>query len=256
MTNEHTPNAAESPATNERADAAISATPEPEAVAAAPEELAQDDYEPAPRVIQMSRPLFFTLAGLAVAAILAFGATTAWLLIDRRGTDDPVVATVNGEQIRRSEYDHAVASTQGPDILDGLVTERLIMSEAKRRNVTADDGELQKAFDDQRQRFSSDDEWQGALAQANLTEAELRHQILLNTLIRKMVADKTQVTDDEVNSAYTASADRYAGQPVDAAKDQVRKTLVSQKENAAARDLIDQVRASAKIQTNLPGKTS
>src|SRR5262249_22301857 len=162
-------------------------------------------------------------------------------------------------------YDHAVASGQGADILDSLVTERLILGEAKRRNVTADDGELQRIFDAQRKQFDTDAEWQGAPSQAGLTEQELRRQILISTLIRqvwtsprirKRGGDKAQGTDQGFDSPYTASADKYAGQPVDAAKDQVRQTLVRQKEGIAGRELIDQVRASAKIVTNLPGKTS
>jgi hypothetical protein len=259
MTNEQTPRAEETPVTP-AADAAITATPEPEPVAIESEELGEteeDTYEPAqPSVIQMRRPVFLALAGVAVVAILALSAATAWLAIDRQGTDDPVVATVNGEQIRRSEYDRLVAHGQGPVVLDGLVTERLIAAEARRRNVTADDAEVQQLFDAQRSQFDSDEEWEGALVQAGLTEQELRRQIEISTLVRKMVADKAQVSDQEVDTAYTANADRYAGQPVDAAKQQVRQALVRQKEATAGRELIDEMRGSAKIEMHVPGKAS
>ena len=53
-----------------------------------------------------------------------------------------VVANVNGEQISRIELIRELEKAEGKRILDSLVTQTLITQEAKKRNVSATDGEI------------------------------------------------------------------------------------------------------------------
>jgi len=236
------------------ADAAPVPAHEDEAIT---EVYAVEEIEPRPRnVIELSRPLFLSLAMAAVVAILALGAVAAWLILDRRDARDPVIATVNGEQIHRSEYDRAVAAGNGSEVLDALVTERLITSEAKRRNVTPDEAEVAKLLDEQKTQFGSAAEFTAALGRAGLSEDDFMKRLRQFALLRRMIADRTAVSDQEVNAFYTANAERFAGQPEATAKVQARATLVSQKEGGAVTDFIEEIRAAAKIETKLPGKAS
>lgn len=216
-------------------------------------------YEPEPGlrrgVIELSRPLFFALTGIATVAVLALGAAVIVLAMDR-GQSDPVVAKVNGETIRRSEYDRAVAAESGENVLDGLIVERLVNREAQRRDITLDDAEAANLVADQRKNFSDDQQFQAALARAGLTEGELAKQLRLNEMLKRMVSDQTQVSDDEVTAQYNANAAQFGGQPLEQVRDQVRTSIQRQKENTAMRALVDQLRAEAKIETFLPGKTS
>lgn len=211
---------------------------------------------PSPRrVVTIGRGAFFTMVTLGVLAILALGAATAWLALDRGGEDDPVVATVNGEQIHRSDYDKAVAQNGGEQALDGLISEKLVETEAKKRSITVDDAETARLLDEQKQQFGSDSAFQAALAQAGLTEQDLSKQLRLNAMLRRMIADNIQVTDQEVDQAYQASAAQLQGVPEAQAKEQVRSNLQRQKEGGAARGFLEQLRTDAKIQSKLPGKT-
>ena len=218
-----------------------------------------EEYEPAaaPRgVVQISRPLFLAMVTFGALAILALGTATALLALDRRDGNDPVVATVNGETIRRSEYDRAVAESNGEQVLDNLVLERLVMSEAKKRNITVDDQTATRLLDEQKQQFNGNEQaYQAALTQAGLTEADLTKQLRLSEMLRRMVSDKVQVSDQEVDEMYRANADRYAGQTPEQAREQIKSGLQRQKENSAIGELLDQVRAEAKIETHLPGKS-
>ena len=219
------------------------------------DEIDEDAYQPAPRrVVTINRSLFLAMVTFGALAIVALGAATAWLALDRGG-DDPIVATVNGEQIRRSEYDKAVASTSGEQVLDDLVMERLIADEARKRNIAVDEGEASRLLDEQRQQLGNEAAFQAALAQAGLTEADFSRQLRLGVMLRQMVADQTQVSEQEINEMYQANADRYAGMSEAEAKDQIRSGIRRQREGAAARDLLDQLRANAQIETRLPGKS-
>jgi foldase protein PrsA len=173
------------------------------------------DYEPPQRsVVTMGRGAFIAMVAVGAIAILALGASTIWLALDRGGgDDDPVVATVNGEEIHRSEYDRAVAQESGEDVLENLILERLIAGEARKRNVSADGGEITRQIDDLKQQFGSEQAFQSALQQQGLTEAALTRQFEISTLLRKMVADQVQVSDQEVDSQYQANIQQFEGQP-------------------------------------------
>lgn len=221
-----------------------------------PGEEAEQQWQAAPRrVVTMSRGAFITMVSAGVIAIIALGAATTWLALDRGGeSDDPVVATVNGEEIRRSEYDQAVAQNSGEEVLDNLILERLITGEARKRNITADNAEVTRQLDELKEQFGSDQAFQSALQQQGLTEQSLTRQIEVGALLRQMVADQAQVSDQEVDSQYQANAQQFQGQPEADAKQQIRENLKEQKENAAARDLLDQLRGEADIETKIPGK--
>jgi hypothetical protein len=240
------------------------------AIDAVTETVAPDEYADAPPVaepvveyaperrgvVTINRALFVSILSVGVLAILALGAATTWLALDRRGgPEDPVIATVNGEAIRRSEYDKAVAQGSGQDVLDQLVVERLIAAEAKKRNIAVDEAEAARLLDEQKQQFGDESAFQAALAQAGLTETDLGRQLRLSTMLRQMVADKAAVSDQEVNDAYQATASRYAGMSEAEAKEEIRGGLKQQRENAAARDLLTQLRTEAQIETKLPGKS-
>jgi foldase protein PrsA len=261
--NEHEPRRAGDgmPETDEAANGRVAIEPygEPPAMEHAAEPAAVEHWEgaePAPRrTVTMGRGAFIAMVSVGVLAILALGAATTWLALDRRGTDDPVVATVNGEAIRRSEYDRAVAQNSGEEVLDGLIAERLIETEARKRNVTVDDGETAREVDGLKQQFGGDAGFQAALAQQGLTETDLTRRIRLSAMLRRMVEGEAQVSDQEVNAAYTANAERYAGQPEAQVKEQIKTNLQEQKEQAAMGDLLEELRTQATIETKLPGKS-
>jgi foldase protein PrsA len=213
-------------------------------------------HEPPPRsVVTMGRGAFIAMVAVGAIAILALGASTIWLALDRGGDDDPVIATVNGEEIHRSEYDRAVAQESGEDVLENLILERLIAGEARKRNVSADGDEVTRQIDDLKQQFGSEQAFQSALQQQGLTESALVRQFEISTLLRKMVADQVQVTDQEVDTQYQANAQQFEGQPEADAKQQIRENLEEQKANTAARSLLGQLRGEADVEMKLPGKT-
>ncbi|MGH2583491.1 MAG: SurA N-terminal domain-containing protein [Dehalococcoidia bacterium] len=205
----------------------------------------------------MGRGPFFAMVIGGLVAIVALGAATVFLALDRGGgSDNPVVATVNGEEIRRSEYDRAVAQSNGEQVLDQLILERLITAEAQKRDIAIGDQEATMLLDDLRQEEQLEDDsvFQAALAQAGLTEESLAHQLRLNEMIRRMVADQTQVSDQEVDSEFQANQSAYTGQDEALAKAQIKSDLQQEKESSAAQGLLQQLRAAADVEMKVPGK--
>lgn len=214
-----------------------------------------DEYEEV-GVVRFRRGPFLALAGLAALAIIGLAAATGWLLYDRQSDEEPVVAIVNGEKIRRGEYDTAVASGTGDEVLDNLILEHLIMTEAAQRQLQISDERVLELLDEQKKRIGGDAEYQAALAQAGLTEQQLSRQLRLSEMLRLMVADQVQITEAEVATEYEATKAQYPNQTLDQARPQVTEQLKSRKENTVIRAFLEDLRGKATIEKFLPGKAS
>jgi len=180
-----------------------------------------------------------SLAALAVAALLAFALPVpraaaqpaASPVPSARGEQiDGVVATVNDEVILASEVDEqlylflnqnrarpdsAAVAQLRRDILDRMVEEKVIVSEAKRQKITLPEAELEKnvtdALSEVKQRLGSEAAFRAELASEGITEDDLRkryredvsRQMMAQALLRKQIG-KVEVTPAEAEAYFAA----------------------------------------------------
>jgi peptidyl-prolyl cis-trans isomerase SurA len=193
-----------------------------------------------------SRPLSLLVAcGLAaaVAVVLAApraGAQSAAPVPSARGEQvDGVLATVNDEVILASEVDEQLylylnQNRMRPDsltmlqmrreILDRIIEEKVIVSEAKRQNITLPENELEKnvteALDDVKKRLGSEAAYRAELAREGITEEDLRkryrddvsRQMMAQVLLRKQIG-KVEVTPTEAVAYYAAHTSEFPKRP-------------------------------------------
>lgn len=138
-----------------------------------------------------------------------------------RGT--AVAATVNGEVIYARELDsevNAIAKQYGMDlstkdganqraeisriVLDQMIEQRLVKQEASRRNVLATDAQVDAQIAEIKRNFSSENEFQSALAQRELTLTDLRNRLRTNLTVRNLMVQVTSVSagDAEVGKYF------------------------------------------------------
>lgn len=169
------------------------------------------------------------LAAVVVVVVAAAGAG-AWFLTTgaRRGT--AVAARVNGEVIYWSQVDTEVARAAaqfGADpkskefekqraeitktVIDQLVAQRLIMQEARKRNIVATDKEVDAQLAAIKQRFPGEAEFNSALARNNLTLGMLRDLIRVQLTQRRVAEAVAQgaVSDDEVRKQFDSNRTLY-----------------------------------------------
>lgn len=137
--------------------------------------------------------------------------------------DANVVATVNGEVVRRADFEQELtrelSSSEGPELtpeevepfkralLDSLVKRLLLLQEAKQHNITVTPEEV----DRQMLRLTGDyptDSFSDALAQGQLSLAELRARESQRLIIEKLFANhvyaRVAVTEEELRAYFTA----------------------------------------------------
>jgi peptidyl-prolyl cis-trans isomerase C len=162
-------------------------------------------------------------AVLATALIAATPALAPALADDAKG-DDPVVATVNGIAIHKSTlveaYQHSRLSQAPidavyPQLLDYVITGQLLLTEAKKANLT-DDPQVKAAM---------------RLAQDNILE---------QTFIEKKVA--AAVTDEAIKKQYDATIKAQPG------KEEVHARHILLENEADAKKVIADIKGGAKFE--------
>ena len=156
------------------------------------------------------------------------------------GRMDGVAAVVAGEPIYDSEVDEQLylffmqqgqqpdslqALAVRKDILDRLIDEKLIVQEAKRKQVVVPDSEVDHqvtdAIADAKQRLGGEAGYAAELSKEGISEAdlreryrgEIRRQLLANQLLRKELNLKMEVTPAEAQAYFQANPAEFPKRP-------------------------------------------
>jgi hypothetical protein len=203
------------------------------------------------RVVVMRRGVFAAFAGIGAALLIGLAAFGAYEVLK----PPPSVATVNSSSISRADYDKAVAGANGQQVLDDLIQQRLIDSDAARKKVSISTDDVDAKLKEITKQFPTDAAYRQALDSQQLTEVELRARVRRSLLLQKLVGDKGQATDAEVQQAYDQGKDtQYQGKTFDEVKDDIRTQLNQAKQQDAATGYLDDLKKNAKITQHLPGK--
>lgn len=165
-----------------------------------------------------------------------------------------VIAMVNGQPITRAEYNTELERQSGKQVLNTIVTKKLITQEAGKKNVTVSDTEINNEIKNIENNLSKQGrKLDDALTAQGLTREQLREQIKYQKLIQKMIGNKVKVTDKEVND-YIAknSASLPQGQNPDQLKKSISNQLMQQKLNDATQTWIDNLQKNAKVNYFIP----
>ncbi len=159
-----------------------------------------------------------------------------------------VVATVNGNPISRLSLINKLEKTSGKQTLDGLITQKLVTTELDKANivVTADEvkAELTKIEGQITGQGGTLDE---VLASQGMTRADLMEQLTVNLRVEKFLADKIQVSDEDVNKYIKDNKLKVPWGKEAEYKAQVAEQLKSSKLSTAAKEWIGTLRTSANI---------
>lgn len=186
---------------------------------------------------------------------------------------DSVVAIVNGQEIKGTEFNDALslfqsnAMSQGQDVtndelakqlkdssLDFIVGQTLIMQEVDKKGYTASEEEIDKALETEKARFKTEEEFETALKESELTVDDLKSQISDNVKITQYL-DKDikveEVTDDEVKKYYdslvSANGESEETPKFEDVKETLKANLEQQKSQQEISAKIEELRKGAEI---------
>jgi len=159
-----------------------------------------------------------------------------------------IAATVNGSPISRSAVIRELEKTSGKNLLDSMITEKLVNNAAHAQKIVISNdvinGEIKITED---QVVAQGSTLSAALAEQGMTMNDLKARIILRKEMEQLVADKLNVTDQEV-AQYIKDNETPIPEGQEAVINaQIKSTLRDQKLNQAANALVDTLRSQAKI---------
>ncbi|EKD86957.1 MAG: hypothetical protein ACD_37C00091G0003 [uncultured bacterium] len=160
-----------------------------------------------------------------------------------------VAALVNGEPITRASIIQTIEKQSGKATLESLITKRLILQEAKKRNVAVG----QKDIDAEIKKIETNLKGQGttldqALSLQGMTKAQLVSEIEVQIALQKLVSSDVKVSDKEVEEFLTTNKDQFPeGTTEEAMKKEATDQIKSQKLQEKTQTFIKSLQDKAKI---------
>ncbi|MFH1188262.1 MAG: SurA N-terminal domain-containing protein [bacterium] len=159
-----------------------------------------------------------------------------------------IAATVNGSTISRLQVIKELEKSSGKQTLDMLVVQSLIDSEARSKGITVNSADIEAAIKSIEDQVTAQGETlDQALATQGITKEDLTNQITVEKKLENLLADKIQVTDDEVSRYITDNKIEIPEGEESTFLEQVKDYLRQQKLSTEASSFIDSLRSQANI---------
>jgi len=135
-----------------------------------------------------------------------------------------------------------------------MITKVLVQQEAKNRNVNVSQEDLDAEFKKIEERFTSQGQnLDEVLKSQGYSKEDLYEQVELQLLVEKMVADKIQITDEDVTKYITDNKQFLpTGTPEEDQRKDAQESLRQEKINTEGQTLIQELKAKAKINSTIP----
>ena len=125
-----------------------------------------------------------------------------------------------GEKYDTNKEAMDALKTQKGKVLDGIVTEKILVAKATEMKVVPADAKLtedtNKKFDDAKKSFNDDAKFADALKQQGFTEALLKEAFKKNIIIEALynkVVETVKVSDEDVKKQYDTNQPMYTEKP-------------------------------------------
>lgn len=158
----------------------------------------------------------FSLPALAVSAFAEEGivAVVNNEIITQKDVDDfeNFMRVQLSSEYKGRELEKKIQSME-TDLLEKLIEDRLIISEAKKNNLKVDENRIKARISDIKRQYPSEDEFQKSLqaqgmVQADL-EARIKEQMLMYSIIDNKIKSRIVISPSEVTEYYRKKRDDF-----------------------------------------------
>lgn len=166
--------------------------------------------------------------------------------------ESKTVATVNGEKITREELAERLIQQSGKEVLEQMITEKLIDQEAKRKGINITEADINQKIGEIKKQFPDEKTFQNQLEASSISLEDLKKQIRLQLIVEKILKGKVKVSEKEIKTYYNQNKETFfKGKKFDEVKDQIKKELEYQNLSFQAEAWIESLKKKAKIVNNL-----
>ncbi|MDR4889652.1 peptidylprolyl isomerase [Fredinandcohnia sp. QZ13] len=120
-----------------------------------------------------------------------------------------VVASVNGVEIERDELHTSLEKFYGSQVLETLITNKIIELEAEKENITVSDKELDEELQALIDSYGGEETFTSAIEASGVTRKEVEDDIKQFIQTKKLLEPRIEITDDEVKTYFEENKDSF-----------------------------------------------
>lgn len=155
-----------------------------------------------PVVGQKSTKWPWLITALSLAALVV-------VLVIKLPSNSEAVATVNGEKITKEQLYEKMLENSGEQVLDSMITEKLIDQEMAKEHVKVTEEDIEKELEKIKSSFSSEDEFNSLLAQYGMTVDVLKAQLENELKVKKLLEKQVTIQDEEMKKYYEENKEQF-----------------------------------------------
>ncbi|MEG6532317.1 peptidylprolyl isomerase [Caldibacillus thermoamylovorans] len=142
---------------------------------------------------------YFWIGGAVLAIILVIG------IVAFSGKD--YVASINGEKISEKELNDLLVSQYGTDVLDTLITQKVIEKEMEKENIKVTQEEIDAEIAEYEEYYGGKEAFQTVLESSGIDISTLENNIKLYLGRNKLMEDDIDITDEEMQTYFDENKD-------------------------------------------------
>lgn len=176
--------------------------------------------------------------------IILLVALALWFL-----KDQVLVAMVNGKPITRFQVISELEKQGASQILDSLVTMELVNQEVNKLKIEVTEEEITTQLNEIEENLTAQGQnLDDLLAMQNLTREDVKKDLKLNLQVEKILADKIQVSDEEVLQ-YFETNQELLGEDAnfEEMKEDIKAQVIQEKTATAQQEWLETIRSEANI---------
>jgi len=121
-----------------------------------------------------------------------------------------VVAKIGEEEISKDQFYDRLVEMYGSQVLDSMITEKIVELEAKKAKISVTDKDVQKELDKMIEQVGGEEMFNFQLAYSGYTMDQMKEELKNYLTIVKILEPKIEITDEEINSYFEENKDRFA----------------------------------------------
>ncbi len=159
-----------------------------------------------------------------------------------------IAATVNGSPITRFAVIEELEKTSGKQVLDSLITKKLINYEAIKKGISVTGEEVDTEIKNIENQIKAQGQTlEQVLTAQNMKMEDLKQQILTKKTLEKILADKLQIAEAEIEQFIKDNKVTIPKGQEEVYKNQIIAQLKQQKLNSEAESLVTSLRSQSTI---------
>lgn len=124
-------------------------------------------------------------------------------------TKTETAASVNGEKITKEELNTKLTDMYGADILDSLITNKVIEMEAAKEKVKVTGNEIDDELTKLQESYGGEEAFAAALEQNQVSMEKIREDIEIYLLAEKMIGASIDVTEEEMKTYFEENKESF-----------------------------------------------